>query len=72
VLLFSLAYERGLFVDSLSDLLQSDVRLIKKDPVVNKQAVFVAADSEGNLIPEQDMGYGSLNPKLQEVCRVSI
>ncbi|EUC50907.1 hypothetical protein COCMIDRAFT_21622 [Bipolaris oryzae ATCC 44560] len=70
ILMFLLAFERGLFVESLDDLLNGTARFIKKNSVVDKQAVFVSADKNGDLVPTKDMGYGALNPKLREMCQI--
>ncbi|RAR16573.1 hypothetical protein DDE83_000140 [Stemphylium lycopersici] len=61
LLLFLLAYERGLFKEDLQALLSGNKRKIDKREEINTQAVFVSADTK-------DMGYGALNPQLQEMC----
>lgn len=47
ILMFVLAFERGLFVESLDELLKGTLRYIKKDKTVDQQAVFVSADTNG-------------------------
>ncbi|KAI4623174.1 hypothetical protein J4E83_004565 [Alternaria metachromatica] len=68
-LLFAEAYTRGLFVDHLDVLLSKDsdrfpaIRL-----EVAKQAVLVAANTECELLVEQEMRARALNGKLQQFC----
>jgi hypothetical protein len=45
--MFLLAFERGLFVEPLDQLLAGCTRHIKKDKEVDKQAVFVSSDTNG-------------------------
>lgn len=71
--MFALAYERGLFVGTLGELLSSDnknryFKTHPEVPMVAKQAVLVSADSKGNIIPNKDMGYSGLKRKLKETC----
>jgi hypothetical protein len=49
ILMFVLAFERGLFVESLDDLLHGKNRFIKKNLTVDKQAVFISANSNGKF-----------------------
>ncbi|KAI4930244.1 hypothetical protein J4E85_004869 [Alternaria conjuncta] len=68
-LLFGEAYTRGLFVDPL-DILLSDTSLhfptIRSE--VATQAVFLAPNTECELIPTQEMKANALNRKLQDFC----
>jgi hypothetical protein len=69
-MLLGLAFSRGLFkYKSLQDLHAGDEMFLAKDPKVNKQAVFVAAETQSGAIKvEQAMRLGAANPKLQDMC----
>jgi hypothetical protein len=83
-LLFGLAVQRGLFLESVDQLLSGDLSQARLDPTVAQQAVFITAgpkgmhpprrahthstDQPGVLNPRQEMGFNALNPKLQEMC----
>jgi len=60
VLMFLLAYERGLFQDPIHVLLGGENRKIGKDPDVNKQAVFVSANTEGKNSCDRGYDHGRL------------
>ncbi|KAI8938642.1 hypothetical protein NX059_004512 [Plenodomus lindquistii] len=66
--MFALACERGLFEGSLDDLLDDDQSFLRVNEDIAEQAVFVAADTEGRLVPEKPMGSNALNLKLQGMC----
>ncbi|KAH7344368.1 hypothetical protein BKA66DRAFT_579444 [Pyrenochaeta sp. MPI-SDFR-AT-0127] len=70
LILLGIAYERGLFVQTLEDILSQTPHnvFIKKEPNVDKQAVFVAASQAGHLDPTKPMNIHALNPKLQQLC----
>jgi hypothetical protein len=66
LLLLGLAVKRGLF--TLDYAWNTDDAFLKVDPLVNAQAVFVAADKHGNLHATEPMHYNALNPKPQDAC----
>ncbi|CAN9083863.1 unnamed protein product [Alternaria alternata] len=69
LILFALAYERGLFgKGSLEEIWAGDEEEISVDPEVNKQAVFVASNQAGTLEVNKPMPYNALNTKLQQLC----
>ncbi|KAI4657307.1 uncharacterized protein J4E79_007379 [Alternaria viburni] len=66
-LLFAEAYTRGLFVHPLDDLLtNAAIRFPVTRGEVARQAVFVVANTKGQLIPDQEMRQVALNKHLQD------
>jgi hypothetical protein len=68
VLLLGLAYTRGLFPQTLDEILCGKEAIIPTQPDVAQQAVFVASDADGGLDPKRPMRVSALNPKLQSIC----
>lgn len=73
VILFGIAYTRGLFVETLEELLgdfDDMLHLIPLEvkPDIAGQAVFVAATQADTLNPNTAMQFNALNPKLQKMC----
>lgn len=68
LVLTALAVRRGLFPGGLDHILSTNEHWLKKDPVVDEQAVFVAVDKQGNLDPNEPMISEALNPRLQSAC----
>jgi hypothetical protein len=73
VILFGIAYARGLFVETLDELLDDFDDALHLIPLEVKsyiagQAVFVAATQADTLDPNTAMRYNALNPKLQKMC----
>ncbi|KAJ4305039.1 hypothetical protein N0V90_000568 [Kalmusia sp. IMI 367209] len=70
IVLFGIAYKRGLFTQSLKTILDQkpSEAFLRKNPDVDHQAVFVAANQAGFLDPTEPMRINALNPKLQQLC----
>ncbi|KAF2733773.1 hypothetical protein EJ04DRAFT_564779 [Polyplosphaeria fusca] len=67
-LLFGLVYNRGLFVQSLDEILDGDDRYLKVHQTVADQAVFVSSDQSSGILPNRPMAFGGLNAELQDMC----
>jgi hypothetical protein len=69
LLLFGLAYKRGLFVDEIDEILSAEGCIPTRAEVLG-QAVFLAVNQAEELIPDLPMRGRALNPKLQQMCRM--
>ncbi|KAF2271518.1 uncharacterized protein EI97DRAFT_487294 [Westerdykella ornata] len=69
LILFGLAYNRGLFTQTLDQILEGDEMFIPTRPEVAAQPVFVAANQAGSIVPNKGMTPEALNDKLKELCR---
>jgi len=66
--MLGLAIKRGLFPGGMAYVLETNDAWLKTDPIVAKQAVFVAADHQGNITPDVPMKTDALNPRLRRAC----
>lgn len=73
LMLLAWAFQRGLFTEhqSLDSLFSGTEKYIQKDPSVEQEAVFLAADNSGNVVTSKPMHERSLNPKLQSMCTLA-
>ncbi|KAF2710844.1 hypothetical protein K504DRAFT_453891 [Pleomassaria siparia CBS 279.74] len=71
MILFGIAYQRGLFTRSLDDIMNQELSeaFLEKNPEVDQQAVFVAANQAGCLDGTKPMLADALNAKLQQLCK---
>jgi hypothetical protein len=69
LILFGLAFTRGLFVGGLEDILNSDTLYIRTRPEIAAQAILVSSNQSGSINPDKPMLESALNEKLQILCR---
>ncbi|KAF1957385.1 hypothetical protein CC80DRAFT_547291 [Byssothecium circinans] len=69
LILFGLAYKRGLFKGrTLEKILSGDEKFLPKDPDADEQPVFVAATHSVGINTSKAMRVSALNDKMHQLC----